>query len=355
MRILVVDDDAIFRQELSELLTDEGHAVSVAPSVVKALEAMEGDEFDVVLTDLKMPRQSGLQLLRDVRARWPRTLVIMITGFATVETALEAMKLGAFDYVRKPFRIEQLRATLEQAAQERVFRAAPELSRDPGREARALAASGDHAVLYFGTSVPRRNPGVEFVALDHATPAELLDHTRAFVAGHPNGAVVIDGLDRVMEHHRLEDVVAMLEQLRVLLEGHGPLRVAFDPARVTAAAASAVGDRVAATETQGTLEAMANPIRRRALQRLAAGPAEFGDLMAAAGLDDSPKMSFHVRKLLDAGLASHEADKYRLSTRGRAVVQLLVGATFLPPSGTGGNLAFASTADTPPRDRPSER
>jgi CheY-like chemotaxis protein len=352
MRVLVVDDDAIFREELAELLADEGHTVHAAPNVAKAIESLEQDEVDVVLTDLKMPRQSGMQLLREVRTRWPRTLVVMITGFATVETALESMKLGAFDYVRKPFRIEELRATLTLVAQEREFRSAPPAARDAGREARSLAASGEHPVLYFGPHAPRAASHVEFVPLDPAAPAELLDLTRTFLDAHPTGGVVIDGLDRMLARHRLEDVVATLDQLRSLLEGHGPLRVAFDPTQVTTAAAAAVAGTVAADETQGTLEAMANPIRRRVLQRLATGPAPFGEVMAAAGLDDSPKMSFHLRKLLDADLATHEEDTYRLSSRGRAVVRLLIDATFLPLSSDAGNQAFAaatSGAATPPR------
>jgi hypothetical protein len=157
----------------------------------------------------------------------------------------------------------------------------------------------------------------------------------------------------MLEHHRLEDVVDALDQLRTLLDGHGPLRVSFDPARVSTAAAAAVAGTVAADETQGTLEAMANPIRRLVLQRLATGPAPFGEVMAAAGLDDSPKMSFHLRKLLDAGLATHEDDAYRLSGRGRAVVRLLIDATFLPPSSDAGNQAFtaAGSVTAPPTRR----
>lgn len=347
MRIIVVDDDAIFREELTDLLKDEGHHVRAAPSVAKASEALDQDEADVVLTDLKMPRQNGLQLLREVRARWPRTLVIVITGFATVETALESMKLGAFDYVRKPFRIDELRATLAMAAQERAFRTPPPTARDAGREARSLSASGEHPVLYFGAAAPPRAPHVEFVLLDPGTPAELVDHSRAFLERHPTGGIVVDGLDRMLAHQRLEDVVGALDQVRTLLDGHGPLRVSFDPTRVTPAAATAVAGTVAAEETQGTLEAIANPIRRRALQRLATGPATFGEAMTAAGLDDSPKMTFHLRKLVDAGLATHEEDKYQLSGRGRAVVRLLTDATFLPPSSDAGNQAFPSPSAEP--------
>lgn len=341
MRVLVVDDDAVFREELAELLRDESHAVGTAPSVQKAVEWLEHDEADVVLTDLKMPRRSGLDLLREIRARWPRTLVVLITGYATIDTALEAMHAGAFDYVRKPFRVEQIRQTLALAAQEREYESPNDAHRDPWKEARALATDGRHTVLYFGDHSGPVPSHIEVSPLDPASPAALIDRTEGFLAAHPNGAVVIEGAERLLRTHRLEDIVAVFDRLRALLQGHGPLRVGFDPAGVSRLQAAALGAAVTADETHAALEAFANPIRRKVLERLAEGPAPFGELLVAAGLDDSPKLSFHLRKLLDAGLLLHEGDRYRLTSRGRAGVQLLVDATFLPPAGGGGNVAFA--------------
>ena len=348
MRVLVVDDDAVFREELSELLRDEDHTVAAAPSVVKALESLENDEFDVVLTDLKMPRQTGLDLLREVRGRWPRTLVVMVTGYATVETALDAMKLGAFDYVRKPFRVEQLRETLRLVAQEHEFESPTTTHRDPAQEARDLAGAGQHEVLFFGDQGPGPMPHLRVEPLDPENPVGLVERTETFLEEYPNGAVVISGVERFLEHHRLEDIVGVLDRLRKDLVGHGPLRVGFNPRRVARSTAVALGGAVSAEETHATLEALANPIRRKVLQRLAEAPASFGEVMRAAGLDDSPKMSFHLRKLLDAGLLLHETESYRLTARGEAGVRLLGDATFLPPAGGSGNLAF-------PKQRPGTR
>ncbi len=351
MRVLVVDDDAVFREELGELLRDERHQVEVAPSVGKALEWLEREEADVVLTDLRMPRHSGLELLREVRARWPRTLVIVITGFASVDTALEAMKAGAFDYVRKPFRIEALRATLELAAQQRAFAPPRDAERDPSAEARALARPGDVEVLYLASASPRATAHLHYAALDPGDLAAAVDLVRSFVGEHPRAAVVIADVGPALARHRLNDVLGALDSMRALLEGHGPLRVGFDPGQVSPAVATAVGGAVAAEETQSTMEALANPIRRKALERVAHAPAAFGELMAAAGLDDSPKMSFHLRKLVDAGLLVHEGEKYRLTARGSAVLRLLTDATLLPPTGAASNRAFAhaDSASGPPR------
>jgi len=340
VRILVVDDDAVFREELAELLRDDGHAVAAEPSVAKAIATLEGAAVDLVLTDLKMPRQSGLELLREVRARWPRTIVVVITGFATVDSALEAMKLGAFDYIRKPFRIEQVRATLALVGQEHEFEVPADVRRDPAAEATELSTNGRHDVLFFGEPAPAAGRHLTVAPLDPRDPAALVAAAEEFVAEHPNAAIVVAGVERFLEHHRLEDVVAALDRLRAALAGHGPLRVGFNPRRVSPAVATALGGVVASEETHATLEALANPIRRAALERLAVAPASFGELMHAAGLDDSPKMSFHLRKLIDAGLLRHDDETYRLTTRGEGSARLLRDATFLPPASDTGNLAF---------------
>ncbi len=309
MRILVVDDDPVFRQELSDLLVEDGHNVASASSAPKAIDVLTNQEVDVVLTDLKMPRQSGLELLAEIRHRWPRTLVVMITGYATVETALEAMKLGAFDYIRKPFRAEQVQETLRLVAQEHAYESAPDSFRDPMREARALAETGQHDVLLLGPYSASSEEHLTIEPYDPGQPVLLVDRVEGFVASHPKAAVVIAGIDRMVEGHRLEDIVAVLDQLRSDLAGHGPLRVGLNPRRVSESVATALAGAVAKDETDSTLEALASPIRRNVLHRLAEGPASFGDAMQSTGLVDSPKLSFHLRRLVDAGLVTHEGEQ----------------------------------------------
>ena len=348
MRILVVDDDPVFRQELSDLLVEDGHAVASAASAPKALEVLEGGEMDVVLTDLKMPRQSGLELLREVRHRWPRTLVVMITGYATVETALEAMKLGAFDYIRKPFRAEQVQETLRLVAQEHAFESTAGAARDPLREARGLASAGQHEVLLLGPYPPSTEDHLSVESYDPAQPVQVAERVESYVATHPKAAVVVAGIERMTETHRLEDVVALLDRLREDLAGHGPLRVAFNPRRMSETAATALAGAVAKDATDSTLEALASPIRRGVLHRLSEGPATFGDAMQSTGLVDSPKLSFHLRRLVDAGLVTHQDEQYRLTGRGEAAVRLLLAVSLLPPTGPDQNLVFMSRKDARP-------
>jgi hypothetical protein len=144
----------------------------------------------------------------------------------------------------------------------------------------------------------------------------------------------------------------MVDRMRARMERAGPLRVSFDASRMSEAQAVAIGSAVAAEETHVALEALANPIRRKVLERLLAGAASFSEVMSAAALDDSPKLSFHLRKLIDTGLILHEGDRYRLTPRGQAGVRLLVDATFLPPKRDEGNLAFPKGTGSQPARRP---
>ncbi|RMF23392.1 MAG: sigma-54-dependent Fis family transcriptional regulator [Deltaproteobacteria bacterium] len=106
--ILVVDDEPASRESLSDVLTEEGYQVAAAASGEEALEAIDSAEFDLVITDLRMPGIDGVTLLREVRRRCPQTLVILITAHASVETAVEALREGAHDYMIKPLVYEDV-------------------------------------------------------------------------------------------------------------------------------------------------------------------------------------------------------------------------------------------------------
>jgi len=128
-RILVVDDELSMREFLQILLAKQGHAVVTAADVAGALERFRDVEPDLVVTDLRLGRESGLDLLRTLKEESPRTEVVMMTAFATAENAVQAMKLGAYDYVLKPFKVEELRLVLEKALEHRALLAENRLLR----------------------------------------------------------------------------------------------------------------------------------------------------------------------------------------------------------------------------------
>lgn len=120
-KILIVDDDAELRANFAEVLKDAGYRTESAASAKEALAKIEGLQFDVILLDFMMPKMSGIDALQTIKRLRPKTKVIMLTAFATIENAVEAIKKGASDYISKPFKIEQLLTTIRRVLEEAKF------------------------------------------------------------------------------------------------------------------------------------------------------------------------------------------------------------------------------------------
>lgn len=119
VRILVVDDEMIVCESCKRILEEEGYEMETALSGKEAFEKMKANPFDIVITDLKMPEIDGMEVLKRFRKEYPDATVIMVTGFSTVETAVEAMKLGAFDYIPKPFTPDEVSIVVRKAIEQK--------------------------------------------------------------------------------------------------------------------------------------------------------------------------------------------------------------------------------------------
>ncbi|HUU11766.1 MAG TPA: sigma-54 dependent transcriptional regulator, partial [Phycisphaerae bacterium] len=122
-RVLVVDDDEIILTSLSEFLRLEGYGVETARSFQEASSLLAAATFQVIIADVSMPEVGGFELLKMVRNRYPDTAVIMITGYGTIESAVEAIKHGAFDYLTKPIIDDEIKLTIDRALQQQVLMA----------------------------------------------------------------------------------------------------------------------------------------------------------------------------------------------------------------------------------------
>ena len=117
--ILIVDDEPVICRSCEKVFRREGHSTAFATSGREALRVLESERFDVVFTDLKMMDMGGLEVLQVVRERYPTTVVVIITGYATIASAVETMRSGAFDYLPKPFTAGELIAVLGRALEKR--------------------------------------------------------------------------------------------------------------------------------------------------------------------------------------------------------------------------------------------
>lgn len=125
LEILILDDEPIVGKRLLPALQKDGYQVEVFIDPKKAVERLEEKNFDIVVTDIRMDELDGIQVLETVTSRSPRTKVIMITGYATLELARESLTKGAFEFIAKPFRLGEIRGT--------ILKAAEALEKSPGR------------------------------------------------------------------------------------------------------------------------------------------------------------------------------------------------------------------------------
>ncbi len=220
--ILVVDDEEIARTNLEYVLKKEGYHVSTAVNGMDALEKMSSTEFDLILTDLKMEKMDGLQLVESVKRTSPFTDIIMITGFATVSSAVDALKKGATHYLPKPVNLDELRATVRDIL-DRKKRTL--MTRSP-----ILCFSGPPGVgkTSIGKAIAEALER-KFIRLSLAgfrDEAELRGHRRTYVgamagriineikrAGVKNPVFMLDELDKVGQDFRGDPASVLLEIL----------------------------------------------------------------------------------------------------------------------------------------------
>lgn len=121
-RVLVIDDEHIVRTSCSRTLVPEGYEVVTVSSGFEGFRLLEEDGFDLVLTDLKMPEIDGIEILKRIKDKWPSVEVIIITGYQTVDTAVKSIRLGAFDYLEKPFTPDGLISSVSKAFEHKQSR-----------------------------------------------------------------------------------------------------------------------------------------------------------------------------------------------------------------------------------------
>jgi diguanylate cyclase (GGDEF)-like protein len=114
-KILIVDDEKGVRETIGDYLAEDGFSVETTDTGVKAMEILQQSSFDLIISDLRMPGMDGIALTRNIKAMGIDAPIIVITGFATIEHAVESMKAGAFDFITKPFNFDQIKITVEKA------------------------------------------------------------------------------------------------------------------------------------------------------------------------------------------------------------------------------------------------
>ncbi len=187
-RVLVVDDDRYFAESLSTLLKLEGYDIGIAHSALRARQIIEAFEAQVAILDFRLGSTVGVDLIRPLTERRPGLVCILLTAYEDVDTVVRALRCGAYDYIRKPVREEELFATLDRCFEKRRLMAAKEAAEEALREARKMEAVAQIAggvAHHFNNTLAAIHAGVELLLDDR-----LADSDRAAYAGNVLKAVM---------------------------------------------------------------------------------------------------------------------------------------------------------------------
>ncbi|MGB9711299.1 MAG: endopeptidase La [Thermodesulfovibrio sp.] len=221
-RILIVDDEEIARKNLEHILKKENYEVVTAKNGAEAFKLLDEQEFEIVLTDIKMEGLDGFAILDKVKAKYPNTKVIMITAYAAVDNAVEAIKRGAFHYIAKPFKIEEVKLSIKQASEDRVSTISTKgsilcFAGPPGTGKTSLGKS-------IADALGRKFARISLGGIKDE--AEIRGHRRTYAGAKPgriieeirrtgvaNPVLMLDEIDKICQDFKGDPASALLEAL----------------------------------------------------------------------------------------------------------------------------------------------
>jgi len=326
-KILFVDDDENILDAAKTALEVYGYEVETASSGYECLEKI--NDVDLVFLDIKMPGMDGIETLKEIKKRRPSLPVIMITAYATVDTAIEAMKRGAFDYIRKPFDMEELENSILAVIEDLKFRKFEDLpKKDCYSKFRSLIKGKKGLCISRQFDKLRDLDNVIFISLEKDLQPRGVNELKKEIEENISGisAILLTDLEYLLKGNSVEEVREFLEWLnRKALMENCKLILSANLEKIDEKQRNILQDLIADIHLGVISDSISNFLRRKIISLLSTGEKyPFTKIAQELGIKDNPKLSFHLKKLKEEGvLEQDEEKKYYLSKMGKEIAELI--------------------------------
>ena len=377
-RILIVDDDPTISNELKEFLADDGHDVDMVNTGEDALENLDDQRYDIVFLDIKLPGMDGVSVLKEIKSKPQSPYTIMITGYATLETAVDSLKSGAFDYISKPFDIEQIHRSIDSIIQEDDFisnlarmtqfwwesrKNSFEMFASLLDKCKGLCITKEHPEKFLEEFSIGRS---EFIWLNQELSKDglekvnieltdkMMEVSRLKDSGeknleitviHPQNlfklkqlisnfidrtgeeskAALFFGIEALVIQHTWDNfnkfITTVTEMLNV---ANTRIIISVDPHDMKRIDFINLKRFVSRSNVDMIADSLSNVLRRGIIQILAdKTTSNFSTFLKLLEVDDSGKLGFHLRKLISDGIIKKDKELYSLTERGLVASNIL--------------------------------
>ena len=349
MRIIVIDDDETFLGKMEKILSLENYSVATANSGEKAISILNETPFDLILMDLKMPGLSGVDLIQKIREMGCTSIIIVITGYGTIESAVQTTRAGAFDYILKPFDFSVLKSKIQEVKSELELRNSISVP-DP------VESSEYGQILGIGNLNDYDSP---FLVISDKDPSKLIkkyrisqgkplwlspeenenavsptklymikSHIEDFVKLNEKGTIILKGIEELIKIHNWDDLKRFFIYLQSeIISSNFSLILLLETEYSKNSYKALLHDAFSILINPvfyNIIELLAHPLRKNIISLLKVEESlNFNKIVKKLNVSSSSILAFHLNKLVKGNILSKEENLYKLSSRGIYIAELI--------------------------------
>jgi len=314
MKLLIVDDNPVFVEQMKKYLSIKNFEAEGAEGGRKAMKMLTEKKYDFVLMDLKMPDVNGIEILKWAREEGIKSGFIVVTGYGEVESAVEAMKLGAIDYIQKPFEPEKLLEIIEKSQREKR-----EDFRKIIKRRRVLLITSfpeEHLQKTYGIKAAKT-----MLVNGNYSIEEIIETCKRFSG--KNDVIMVFGVEDFIERYGKKNVARCFKHLSSLVARGTRVVVIYSSTKEILKLEENIGN-VILPVLEKMITAYNHPIRREIIHLLDISQAlSYSEIMRETEIKQSSKLAFHLKRLISLGTVEKKGNKYELSENGKKILDVL--------------------------------